>query len=360
MAYINMGHGVQVTTAVTGLLFAIAAIIYVDDTDLLHWARTAGMTDEEFFAQVQQATIDWGKLAIASGGSLKPEKCFWYLIAFKFVHGQPQYKSLTELPQRQLHIPTTDGRLVPIQQLATSEATKTLGVVQCPEGDPTAHLAKMKKAGLDWADRASTTPLHRVLSRQSHDLMLVPQMRYGIECLLASPAKLSTEMRTVMFRCLPHLGVNRNMQREFCTLSREYQGLQLVDWPIEKLSADLLVMLQHWDSTDIVGLCLREAYELLQMETGLDGNIFTHNFAKFGCLATHSWMKILWEYLAYLDITFELSDRYEVPVLRANDFSIMKRLSDLGWSAGRLVAVNRVRKFKQVSRLSCVATCDGR
>jgi hypothetical protein len=96
------------------------------------------------------------------------------------------------------------------------------------------------------------------------------------------------------------------------------------------------------------------------METGLDGNIFTHNFAKLGCLATHSWMKILWEYLAYLDITFELSDRYEVPALRANDFSIMKRLSDLGWSAGRLVAANRVRKFKQVSRLSCVATCDGR
>jgi hypothetical protein len=90
MAYINMGHEVKVETAVTGLLFAIAAIIYVDDTDLLHWARTAVMMDKEFFAQVQQATIDWGKLAIASGGSLKLEKCFWYLIAFKFVHGRPQ------------------------------------------------------------------------------------------------------------------------------------------------------------------------------------------------------------------------------------------------------------------------------
>lgn len=49
MAYVNMGHGVQVNTAVTSLLFTIAAIIYVDDIDLLHWVRSAGMTDEEFF-----------------------------------------------------------------------------------------------------------------------------------------------------------------------------------------------------------------------------------------------------------------------------------------------------------------------
>jgi hypothetical protein len=48
---------------------------------------------------VQAETADWGKLAIASGGSLKPEKRFWYLIAFKFRHGKAVYKSLAELPQ---------------------------------------------------------------------------------------------------------------------------------------------------------------------------------------------------------------------------------------------------------------------
>jgi hypothetical protein len=112
-----------------------------------------------------------------------------------------------------------DGSSAPIELKPTDEATKTLGVLQCPEGLPTAQLAKMKQQGLDWADRASTTPLPRVVSRMSHDHMLVPQMKYGIECLLATPTELSTEMRKVMFQCLPFLGVNRNYQREFCTLS---------------------------------------------------------------------------------------------------------------------------------------------
>jgi hypothetical protein len=57
-------------------------------------------------------------------------------------------------------------------------------------------------------------------------------------------------------------------------LSRQYHGLELVDWSVEKLSADIFVMLQNWDKPTILGHCIRDAYELLQMETGLEGNIF--------------------------------------------------------------------------------------
>jgi hypothetical protein len=105
----------------------------------------------------------------------------------------------------------------------------TLGVPQCPAGEPDAQLTKMKQHGFDWADQASTTPLPRYVNRMSHNLMLVPRMKYGIECLLATPSKLSEEMRKVMFRCLPYLGVNRNYQAEFCTLPCLFHGLELVD-----------------------------------------------------------------------------------------------------------------------------------
>jgi hypothetical protein len=291
LAYVNMGYGVEWESAVSGVLFPIAAILYVDDTDLLHWAKRAGMSDEAFFQQVQAATTAWGNLALASGGSLKPEKCLWYFVAFKFRNGIPYYKSKSELPQTPLTVPMRDGSNAPITLLESNESTKTLGVFQCPQGIPDAHLQKMKEDGLEWVDRAATQPIPRRISRMSHDHMLVPRMRYGIECLLATPERLSKEMRKVMFRALPHLGVNRNMKKEFCTLSRQYHGLELVDWPVEKLSADIFVMLQNWDQPTLLGHCLRDAYELLQMETGLEGNIFSYNFEHLGHLATHSWMK---------------------------------------------------------------------
>ena len=237
MAYQTMGHGIKIETAWSGYVFFLAAIIYVDDTDLLHWVQRGGMSDTEFLEQVQSATLDWGKLAIASGGSLKPEKCFWYFISWKFHKGVAQYKTIDELPAQQLLIPSPDGSLHSIALKEVTDSRKTLGVLQCPAGLPDAHLAKMKKDGLDWADRASTKPIPKRLAPMSNDLQLVPRMRYGIECLLATPSELSDAMQKVMFKCLPHLGVNRNFKTEFCTLPRLYQGLELVDWPVEKLAA---------------------------------------------------------------------------------------------------------------------------
>ena len=257
-------------------------------------------------------------------------------------------------------IPAVDGSLHPITLIDVTESRKTLGVHQCPAGLPDAHLAKMKKNGLDWVDRSATNPLPRRLSRMSHDLQLVPRMKYGIECLLATPSELSEEMRKVMYRVLPHLGVNRNFKTEFCTLPRMFQGLGLVDWPVEKLAADVFIMLQHWNSSGVLGCCLRDAYELLQMETGLEGNIFRLSFRDFGILATHSWMKILWQYLSHLDIDLHLSETSNIPPVRQGDSPIMQTLFAAGWKGARLAAVNRCRKFFQVHRLSCLVACDGK
>ncbi len=56
--------------------------MYVDDTDLLHWAPSPETTDDELIDLVQQATMDWGKLSQATGGMLKPPKCFVYLLSY--------------------------------------------------------------------------------------------------------------------------------------------------------------------------------------------------------------------------------------------------------------------------------------
>lgn len=96
------------------------------------------------------------------------------------------------------------------------------------------------------------------------------------------------------------------------------------------------------------------------METGLEGNIFSFRFRDFGHLATHSWIKILWEYLDYLDITLQLCLTTNIPPVREQDQSLIQLFSDKGWKRKRLEALNRVRKFKKVHRLSCITACDGR
>eukprot|EP00956_Cyclotella_meneghiniana_P037910 scaffold146600_cov36-Cyclotella_meneghiniana.AAC.1 len=52
-AYRRLGHASEFTGAWTGFLFALAAVIYVDDTDLFIMASTRDQTLEDFFRQTQ-------------------------------------------------------------------------------------------------------------------------------------------------------------------------------------------------------------------------------------------------------------------------------------------------------------------
>ena len=54
-AYQRMRHGARLTSAMTARTFLLAAIMFVDDTDSLHWAPTPTIADKELIERVQKA-----------------------------------------------------------------------------------------------------------------------------------------------------------------------------------------------------------------------------------------------------------------------------------------------------------------
>jgi hypothetical protein len=69
--YCNPSHGVTFIRAWAQDAFTLAAVLYVDDSDLFHMA-IGTPSDEEFLQLVQNATNDWAGLVHATGGLLKP------------------------------------------------------------------------------------------------------------------------------------------------------------------------------------------------------------------------------------------------------------------------------------------------
>lgn len=85
----RLGNASSFCGAWSGLLFALAAIIYVDDTDLLLRAKTRGMTTEEIFADCQSAVTDWGGIVLSTGSYSIASKCFWYMMEMGQWHPAP-------------------------------------------------------------------------------------------------------------------------------------------------------------------------------------------------------------------------------------------------------------------------------
>jgi hypothetical protein len=104
-SYNTLGHGMQAKMSRSQRIILLPAIIYVDDTDLLHWGKFYGIKAKAFMSKVQRTINDWGKLLQATGGSIKKAKSFYNVMSWKFVKGKPTLKTIPDLNTEDLTIP---------------------------------------------------------------------------------------------------------------------------------------------------------------------------------------------------------------------------------------------------------------
>ena len=168
-AYRRKGHGAHLTSAYTSRLFLLAAVMYVDDTDLTHWGKSQEMSDAVLVRHVQDSTTDYGELAQATGGILKQEKCFTYFLTYRFVNGIARLQHRKHLPPAPMTLPQAEGPPVPahinipqpsggplpVPTLEIDEHRETLGFWYAPNGDGTVHMEKWRTRAIGgWTNSA--------------------------------------------------------------------------------------------------------------------------------------------------------------------------------------------------------------
>ena len=65
------------------LALVIAGFVFVDDTDIINVAPTVNTTDEELLQQQQQLVDTWEGTLRATGGALRPDNFYWYMIDYQ-------------------------------------------------------------------------------------------------------------------------------------------------------------------------------------------------------------------------------------------------------------------------------------
>ncbi|KAL3788945.1 hypothetical protein HJC23_000229 [Cyclotella cryptica] len=355
-AYKFKGYGAFFASAWSGILLGIAAILYVDDTDLLHMT-SPNTSEASFFQQIQEATTYWAYLLQATGGNLKPEKCYWYFLTYKFVQGKPLLKPLRDISHYDLCIPQPGAPSVSISLKDSGKASEVLGVWASPSGLGTSQLDHMLAKGRKWSRRVLHSALRPSEVWHSFRTQALPSVRYGLLVLMNSPKEVDDAFGSWYYTLLPSLGVNRNIAREWRTLPKRHQGLGLPQMSLEKLALSLQYLHRHWGRPTPTGKMLRSVFELVQIEVGLSGNFLKRDFRVFGGLATHTWYKVLWEYSHLYDVTIELPE-VDVPLVRQGDKVLMEEVVKLV-PATQWESINRARRFYKVYFMSQLVLCDG-
>ena len=156
------GHGGHFVCPISNLSGHLAAILFVDDTDILHINLNKDETVHEAHEALQASVHNWGKLLIGTGGAFKPIKCFFHLISFVWkASGKWAYADNEANEELDLFVSMPDGTMAPIEHLSVAQGKETLGVFTCPSGCARAHLKSMQEKTQEWIDRANEGKLSR-------------------------------------------------------------------------------------------------------------------------------------------------------------------------------------------------------
>jgi hypothetical protein len=89
------GHGAHFLSPILEISDQLVGGFFVDDTDLMHVVEMI----VEAHSHLQESVINWVSLLIATGGALKPTKCSYYLISFRWkANGTWMYENTFYVP----------------------------------------------------------------------------------------------------------------------------------------------------------------------------------------------------------------------------------------------------------------------
>jgi hypothetical protein len=133
-AHKKQGHGAKFVCPITKLLCHLTAILYVDDTDILH----INLKKDERVNEVHNAIQS----------SVTPTKQM-LLLSNILRMGEQRMEILVPLP---------GGKEEPIDHKSVDHAEKTIGAMTSPNGDSSASLALIKETAQTWINAVRNGP----------------------------------------------------------------------------------------------------------------------------------------------------------------------------------------------------------
>jgi len=358
-AHKRKGHGATFLCPVSGVKCHLAAVLFVDDCDLIHVDMVNDETALETFEKMQASVKSWGMLLIASGGSYKPDKCFHHLISFAWDrNGKWSYSPNHDNSDYTMVVPMPDGSEVEIDHLPVTQARETLGVWSSPDGNATESLTQMREKAQDWIDRAKEGTLRRRDVWFLLDVQFWPRVGYGICCSMATHAKLESALGKQYYQLIPMGGVVRTAPASVRQLHRGFYGIGCPHPGIKCLTSQISKLLMHYGTKSSVGFKMAVSLRELILELGVTFQPFQENYERYKHRVTWSWMTSLWEKCYLYGVLIEIMDN-PLTFPRERDSWLMLLLAGLGFSAAELEILNRVRLYQQVVFLSCILNAAG-
>ena len=351
------GRVSSILSCLSGAVVEILGLMFVDDSDLVHFASEQE-TPDQIADELNTTVQHWQTGLNISGGTLRPNKCYWYLLAYEWIDGTVRMASDT---RREIFVRDANGVDGRVKYLEPHEAKEVVGVWIAPDGNSDAQMTSlMSKVGnMTSKLRDCVVPFRWMW--KGFMMGMWKSIAYPLGACTLSEQECTKLASKVYSTVLPALGVNRNIPTVMRYAPLRFGGLNLPSPAIEQGIQQLRLLLEHGSEDTLSGKLLRISLEQMQLEVGELESVLSLPYKRFHHLATDVWIKHVWRFCSESGVKLVWNTAVLPLPLREWDSAIMAKCRAVGIRCPKQQRrINRVRCSLQVITLADITTADGR
>jgi hypothetical protein len=349
----DAGYGISFINAITHEAYQLAALAFVDDSDLIQSGETVELAHTLMVASMKF----WEDMIKETGGCLAPDKSKWYLIDYVWKHGK--FRCSDPMMDADLTATTKTGEVVSLQRLLATESMEMLGIWMCPDGNNKAQIQAMRTKTNEWADKVRTRYITKEEARVSIQISLRSSLQYPLPTLTLQEHECRYIMAPVVTFGLPRTGLPKSLPRAIREAPTSVGGTSFPSLYHMQGCARIEALVEHIRLKSPTYYILNSLVDSLRLEAGLDFQLFSrHGFHEYQWM-TFGWVSECLRYAAQNDII--LSDvGTQLHPQRTNDRSLMQLvLENQNFSISNIKAINRCRMALHVYWMSDIMDATG-
>ena len=352
--------GVTIMTSISLAITIYTAIMYVDDTDMFSFGHI-NESAEDLLQRTQFLALRWCDALWATGGALRPEKCWWYFVRFTWQGSKWKYMPMEDNPGI-MWVPDSNGTETMINRVEYNCPMRTLGVRLAADGNMTGEYEYLLQQSVKWATKLKKAYLYRSEACLALVSTISKTWSYPLQCTTFSLQECEEIMLPVYKTILPKMGVIRTINTIYRYVPKHMNGLGLPHIYTEQGIAHIQTFLSHMNTTTKLGHLMMAQIQSCSIELGSTKILFHLDYQTWSPLLTNCWTKSLWRFVKEYNIN--LQGKYDKPTkVCERDEGIMdvlvNALTSNNTTEDEILIINRCRLYLQIVTLSDICCSDG-
>ena len=260
-----------------------------------------------------------------------------------------------------LQVPTPGGGTENIQQTAPSQARRTLGVWQAPDGNEEEQTKQLTQKAKTWSNNIRKGFLSREDVAFGVQTSLYPSITYGLMATAMTETQCRQIFKPVRANVLAPMGYNRHMPAIVVHGPVKYGGMGIKDLYTIQGIEHVKALMDETTSTSPTASLLQILHDGHVLEIGRKGFLYDWDYEQVEHLMTDTWAKTTLKFISESEIKIEGSQN-ELEMWREGDACLMDEFAAVPGdriTRDDMIRVNRCRQYLQVVTRSDIAIGNG-